>query len=81
MKISLSWLKEYIEIQESPEEIAHILTMTGLEVEGIETIEIIKGGLKGVVIGEVLACSKHPNADKLSVTMVDLGDAEPVPIV
>lgn len=81
MKISLNWLKEYIEITETPDEIAHILTMTGLEVEGLETVETIKGGLKGVVIGEVLECSKHPNADKLSVTSVDIGEEEPSPIV
>ncbi len=81
MKISLNWLKEYIEISETPEEIAHILTMTGLEVEGVESIETIKGGLRGVVIGEVLECAKHPNADKLSVTSVDIGELEPSPIV
>ena len=81
MKISLNWLKEYIEIPESPEEIAHVLTMTGLEVEGLEVVETVKGGLKGVVVGEVLECSKHPNADKLSVTKVDIGDDGLVPIV
>ena len=81
MKISLNWLKEYIKITETPEEIAHILTMTGLEVEGIETVETIKGGLKGVVIGEVLECEQHPNADKLSITKVDIGELESVPIV
>ncbi len=81
MKISLNWLKEYIEISESPEEIAHILTMTGLEVEGIETVETIKGGLNGVVIGEVMECAKHPNADKLSITSVDIGEEELLPIV
>ena len=81
MKISLNWLKEYIELKESPEEIAHLLTMTGLEVEGIETVETIKGGLAGVVIGEVLECKKHPNADKLSVTKVDVGEVALLPIV
>ena len=81
MKISLNWLKEYIEIKETPEEIAHILTMTGLEVEGVETVETIKGGLKGVVIGEVMECKKHPNADKLSITKVDIGELELSPIV
>ena len=73
MKISLNWLKDYIEIKETPEELAHILTMTGLEVEGIETVETIRGGLRGVVIGEVLECERHPNADKLSITKVDAG--------
>ena len=81
MKISLNWLKDYIEIKESPEELAHMLTMCGLEVEGIEKIEAIKGGLRGVVIGEVLTCRKHPNADKLSTTTVDIGNGQPVPIV
>jgi phenylalanyl-tRNA synthetase beta chain len=81
MKISLNWLKDYIEIKESPEEIAHMLTMTGLEVEGIETVESVKGGLKGVVIGEVIECAKHPNADKLSITKVDIGEEELAPIV
>ena len=81
MKISLNWLKEYIEIIETPEEIAHILTMTGLEVEGIEYKEAVKGGLEGVVIGEVIECKKHPNADKLSITSVDIGQDEQVPIV
>ena len=81
MKISLNWLKEYIDINESPEEIAHLLTMTGLEVEGIEKVESIKGGLRGVVIGEVLECSKHPNADKLSITKVDVGNVHLLPIV
>ena len=81
MKISLNWLKKYIEIKETPEEIAHILTMTGLEVEGLETVESDRGGLQGVVIGEVLECAKHPNADKLSITKVDIGADEPIPIV
>lgn len=81
MKISLNWLKQYIDIQETPEEIAHILTMTGLEVEGLEKVETVKGGLKGVVIGEVLECHKHPDADKLSVTKVAVGEGEILPIV
>ena len=81
MKISLNWLKQYIDISETPEEISKILTDTGLEVEGIEEIESIKGGLKGLVIGEVLTCVQHPNADKLSLTTVDIGTDEPSPIV
>ncbi len=81
MKISLNWLKQYIDIQETPEEIAHILTMTGLEVESLERVETVKGGLKDVVIGEVLECSKHPDADKLSITKVDVGYGAPLPIV
>lgn len=80
MKISYNRLKAYIAIQESPEEIGALLTGSGLEVEGIEIFESIKGGLEGVVIGEVLTCEKHPNADKLSLTTVDIG-SEIVPIV
>ncbi|WP_276372509.1 phenylalanine--tRNA ligase subunit beta [Chryseolinea sp. H1M3-3] len=81
MTISYNWLKEYIDIPESPEEIGHILTSTGLEVEHIELHETIKGGLQGLVIGEVLTCSKHPNADKLSLTTVDVGNNKILPIV
>jgi len=81
MKISYHWLKEYIDIPESPEELGKIITSTGLEVESIETYETIKGGLAGLVIGEVITCTKHPNADKLSVTTVDVGNGKIVPIV
>ena len=81
MKISYKWLKELIEITETPEEIGKLLTATGLEVEDIEEIESIKGGLKGVVIGEVLTCEKHPEADRLKITTVDVGLAEPLSIV
>ncbi len=81
MKISFRWLGQYIHIPESAEEIGKVLTSTGLEVESVETFESIKGGLKGLVIGEVLTCAKHPNADKLSVTTVDVGTAKPAHIV
>ncbi|MDH5398189.1 MAG: phenylalanine--tRNA ligase subunit beta [Cyclobacteriaceae bacterium] len=81
MRISFSWLKEYIDINQEPEEIAEILTATGLEVEKTAVFETITGGLKGLVVGEVLACNQHPNADKLSVTQVDIGNGETVPIV
>ncbi|MBO3699203.1 phenylalanine--tRNA ligase subunit beta [Roseivirga sp. E12] len=81
MKISLNWLKQYIDLPESPQEISDQLTHSGLEVEGLEEVESIKGGLKGLVIGEVLTCTKHPNADKLSVTTVDIGTDTPSPIV
>ena len=81
MKISFNWLKDYIDINETPDQIADILTKTGLEVEGMERVEAIKGGLNGVVVGEVLDCEKHPNADKLSVTKVDVGEGDPLPIV
>ncbi len=81
MKISYRWLQQYIDITESPEEIGQVLTSTGLEVESIEPFETVKGGLKGLVIGEVLSCAKHPNADKLSITTVDVGVENPSQIV
>jgi phenylalanyl-tRNA synthetase beta chain len=81
MKISYNWLKQYIAIPESPEEIGKTLTSTGLEVESIELFDVVKGGLKGLVIGEVLTCAKHPNADKLSIATVDVGQDKPLHIV
>ena len=81
MTISYNWLKEYIDIPESPEEIGKILTSTGLEVESVHAFETVKGGLNGLVIGEVLTCAKHPNADKLSITTVDVGAEKPLHIV
>ncbi|NND32755.1 MAG: phenylalanine--tRNA ligase subunit beta, partial [Saprospiraceae bacterium] len=73
MKISLSWLQDYLTITESIEKTADILTEIGLEVEGVETFEKINGSLQGLVVGEVLSCVKHPNADRLSLTTVDIG--------
>ena len=81
MTISYRWLQEYIDLPESPEELAHTLTSTGLEVESVTPLETIKGGLKGLVIGEVLTCVKHPNADKLSLTTVNVGGPQPLSIV
>lgn len=81
MTISYNWLKDYIDIPETPDELGQLLTSTGLEVEHIHTVETIKGGLKGLVIGEVLTCTKHPNADKLSLTTVDVGGEKPLSIV
>lgn len=85
MKISYSWLKEYLpeELLESidRDQIAQILTDTGLEIEGIETYQTVKGGLEGLVIGEVKTCTPHPNADKLSITTVDIGDDTILPVV
>lgn len=81
MKVSYSWLKEYIDLPLSPEETSKVLTSIGLEVDGMEKIETVRGGLQGVVVGHVLTCEKHPDADKLSVTTVDLGTGEPVQIV
>lgn len=81
MKISYNWLKDYIQTDLSVHQIAEILTDTGLEVEGIEDFESVKGGLEGLVIGKVTSCKKHPNADKLSVTTVDVGTGKELPIV
>lgn len=81
MKISYKWLKELVHFSESPEVIGSLLTATGLEVEGIEEVETVKGGLRGVVIGKVLTCEKHPDADKLSLTTVDVGQDKPLSIV
>jgi phenylalanyl-tRNA synthetase beta chain len=76
MKVSYNWLKKYIQTDLSPEELGKVLTDTGLEVESIEKIEAIQGGLQGVVVGHVLACEKHPDADKLNVTTVSIGTEE-----
>ncbi len=81
MNISYKWLNEFISLPESPEEIGKLLTGTGLEVEAIEKIESIPGGLAGVIIGEVLTCQRHPDADKLSITTVDVGTGEVLNIV
>jgi phenylalanyl-tRNA synthetase beta chain len=81
MTISYNWLKEYIDIPESAEEIGKVLTSTGLEVESVHSFETVKGGLEGLVVGEVLTCAKHPNADKLSITTVDAGQEKPLQIV
>lgn len=81
MEISYKWLQDFIELPESPQQVGELLTATGLEVEGIEKIEVIPGGLEGVVIGEVLTCTKHPDADKLSLTTVDVGTEQPLPVV
>jgi len=81
MKISYNWLKEYIDIDLEPGNVADILTNCGLEVEGIEKFQSVKGGLEGLVIGEVKSKEKHPNADKLSVTKVDVGNGEVLNII
>ncbi len=81
MKISYNWLKQFINLDWEAEKTGELLTDLGLEVEGIETYQSVKGGLEGVVVGQVLSCEKHPNADKLKVTRVDLGAGEPVQIV
>lgn len=81
MNISLNWLKDYLKIDLGVEEICEILTSIGLEVGGYEKFESIRGGLKGLVIGEVKTCESHPDSDHLHVTTVDLGDGRLTPIV
>ncbi len=81
MKISYNWLQDFIEISESPEELSEVLTQTGLEVEGLEKVEKVKGGLNGLVVGEVIECNQHPNADKLKITKVDTGGEDLLDIV
>jgi len=81
MKISYNWLKNYVNINLQPEETARILNSIGLEVEAMESVEEIPGGLEGVVVGEVVECIKHPDADKLSLTKVDAGGEELLQIV
>ena len=73
MKISYNWIKQSLNIDLPKEQVSEILTDLGLEVEGITTYESVKGGLKGVIVGEVLRCEQHPNADRLYVTEIDLG--------
>ncbi|TXB65174.1 phenylalanine--tRNA ligase subunit beta [Vicingus serpentipes] len=81
MKISYNWLKNYIDVTVNPEKISQILTDSGLEVEGFEKQQTIKGGLEGLVIGEVITKTQHPNADKLSLTAVDVGEENYLSIV
>ena len=81
MNISYNWLKRYIETDLPAEEVARILTDIGLEVEGFEKIETVKGGLRGVVVGQVVTCTDHPDSDHLHVTTVDVGTGEPLQIV
>lgn len=81
MKISYNWLKRYADPGVSVEELSEMLTNSGLEVESMEKFQSVKGGLEGIVIGKVLSCTKHPNADKLSLTTVDIGGDAPLPIV
>ncbi|GGB06592.1 phenylalanine--tRNA ligase subunit beta [Puia dinghuensis] len=81
MTISYNWLCDYLPVQIEPERLSKILTSIGLEVEHLEEYESVKGGLKGLVIGEVLECAPHPNADKLRVTRINTGGPEPLSIV
>jgi phenylalanyl-tRNA synthetase beta chain len=81
MKISYIWLKQYVNVELAPERIAQILTDTGLEVEGIEAVETVPGGLEGVVVGCVKTCERHPDSDHLSITTVDVGGEELLHVV
>lgn len=81
MKISYNWLKQFIKTDWSSEKTAEMLTDLGLEVESVDKYQSVKGGLEGIVVGHVLTCEKHPNADKLKITTVDLGNGEPIQIV
>ena len=81
MNISYNWLKEYVDFNLTPDEVAAALTSIGLETGSVEEVQTIKGGLEGIVIGEVLTCEAHPNSDHMHVTTVNLGEGEPVQIV
>ena len=81
MNISYRWLKEYINLDYTADEVSAFLTQIGLEVGSMEEVETIKGGLRGLVIGEVLTCEQHPDSDHLSKTTVNVGNGEVLPIV
>lgn len=81
MKISYNWLKQFIKLPEDAEKTGELLTDLGLEVEGISNFQSVKGGLEGVVVGHVLSCDPHPNADRLKLTNIHLGNGEEVQIV
>src|SRR5690606_39035931 len=81
MKISYNWLRQFLKIDWDSNKTAELLTDLGLEVEGISHFESVKGGLKGIVTGEVLTCVQHPNADKLKLTTIDIGREAPLQIV
>ena len=81
MKISYNWLKQFIKIDWSAEKTSELLTNLGLEVEGLDVFQSLKGGLKGIVVGHVLTCEQHPNADKLKITTIDIGEKTPLNIV
>lgn len=81
MKISYNWLQQFLKIDWPAEQTGELLTDLGLEIEGIEAYQSVKGGLQGIVVGEVLTCEQHPNADRLKVTTVDVGAESPLQIV
>ena len=81
MNISFNWLKEFLNIDIDIEEVSNILTDIGLEVEGIDDFQEFKGGFKGLLVGEVVSCIKHPNADRLKLTTVNIGEESLLKIV
>ena len=81
MNISYKWLKEYVDFDMTAEELAEALTSIGLEVGGVEEVQTIRGGLKGLVVGRVLTCEAHPDSDHMHITTVDMGGDSPVQIV
>jgi phenylalanyl-tRNA synthetase beta chain len=81
MKISYNWLKQFIKIDWTAEKTAELLTDLGLEVEGLDSFQSVKGGLQGIVVGQVLTCDQHPNADRLKLTKVNIGEETPISIV
>ena len=81
MNISYKWLKEYVDFDLTPVELAEALTSIGLEVGSVDEVQAIKGGLEGLVVGHVLTCEPHPNSDHMHVCTVDLGQGEPSQIV
>ena len=81
MNISYKWLKEYVDFNLTAQEVADALTSIGLEVDGVEEVQSIRGGLQGIVVGHVLSCIPHPNSDHMHICQVDLGETEPTQIV
>ncbi|WP_456442188.1 phenylalanine--tRNA ligase subunit beta [Psychroserpens sp.] len=81
MKISYNWLQQFLKIDWPAEQTGELLTDLGLEIEGIESFQSVRGGLQGIVVGEVLTCEQHPNADRLKITTVNIGNKEPLQIV
>ena len=81
MNVSYKWLKEYVDFDMTPQQVAAALTSVGLEVDAVEEVQSIKGGLEGLVVGKVLTCEPHPDSDHMHVCTVDEGDGQPVQIV
>ena len=81
MKISFDWLNQMLPVESSIEDASAVLTATGLEVEGVESVESVPGGLSGLIAGKILSAEQHPNADRLQICQVNVGQAEPLQIV